>query len=359
VRFTTGVTRWGALLAVATCAAAGAAWWLTGGAIFSPGALSSAATGRTRAGGIVSHADLDRRCGACHSAPLSRTSMSQRCLSCHEAIRGELADSGSLHGALEGASACLACHTEHRGRSASLTRFEGGRVAHERFGFSLAAHPLTADGRPFACGDCHAGRAFRFSGERCLTCHQGYQPEFVRGHIQAWGGDCQACHEGSDRFSRGRFTHDSTGFPLTGGHRNLPCTDCHAGVRTLAGYRGTPSDCAGCHRADDPHRGAFGTDCGACHSTDTWKNARFEHTFPLTHGDGGRIPCRTCHVQTGDYKSYSCYGCHEHSPERIQRKHREEGVQRNLQDCVRCHATGREHEGEGREGRRGEEGDED
>jgi hypothetical protein len=112
-------------------------------------------------------------------------------------------------------------------------------------------------------------------------------------------------------------------------------------------------ECIGCHRADDEHRGEFGSDCGECHSVETWEGARFDHEFPLDHGEEGTIPCRTCHEDRTNYKSYTCYGCHEHSPARIRAKHDEEGITgRELEDCVRCHPTGREHEGEGRGGER-------
>ena len=214
------------------------------------------------------------------------------------------------------------------------------------------ANRNTAGGRSFSCGDCHAAGSFRFEDARCGTCHQSYQPEFVDRHVRTWGRDCRACHDGSDRFSPIRFSHDSTSFRLTGRHARTACGDCHTDTRSLAPFQSAPTDCAGCHRADDTHRGDFGSDCSACHGTDSWENARFDHSFPLDHGDHGRIACRTCHEQPRTWRSYTCYGCHEHTPERIRQKHAEEGVGRNLADCVRCHATGREEEGE-------EEGEED
>ena len=38
-------------------------------------------------------------------------------------------------------------------------------------------------------------------------------------------------------------------------------------------------------------------------------------------------------------------GCHEHSPERVARQHAEEGIQRDLSDCVACHRDGTKHGG--------------
>jgi len=346
---TTGLTRWAVAAALLALLLALTVWRISGGGIFSPGALSGAKSQGMTLGGISSHAELSRRCAACHTAPGSGTSMSARCLECHTEVRSELGDSSALHGALDEAGQCLACHTEHGGPTASLTRFRGSGLAHDQFGFSLATHGQTAGGAPFRCGDCHDERGFGFETGRCASCHQAYQQEFVARHERDWGGDCRACHEGTDRFSRGQFTHDSTRFTLTGAHRKTACAECHAGTQALVGFRSSPTDCIGCHRKQDTHRGEFGTDCSACHGTDSWPDARFEHLFPINHGEGGRVACRTCHDQAPSYRSYTCYGCHEHTPERIRRKHDEEGVG-NLGNCVRCHRTGSEHEGEGHEG---------
>jgi hypothetical protein len=43
------------------------------------------------------------------------------------------------------------------------------------------------------------------------------------------------------------------------------------------------------------------------------------------------------------YRTYTGYGCHEHSPEEIREEHLEEGI-RDFDDCMRCHPTGREDE---------------
>ncbi|MBE0698947.1 MAG: hypothetical protein IH586_18675, partial [Anaerolineaceae bacterium] len=56
----------------------GAAWF-TGGAMFSPGGLST--SGKQVIGGVKSHAELTNRCRACHTAPWARATMTDRCLS--------------------------------------------------------------------------------------------------------------------------------------------------------------------------------------------------------------------------------------------------------------------------------------
>jgi len=61
--------------------------------------------------------------------------------------------------------------------------------------------------------------------------------------------------------------------------------------------------------------------------------------------------CATCHVNN-DYKRYTCYGCHEHQPDKIRRKHVKEGIP-EFDNCVKCHRSASEREGNerSREGR--------
>ena len=109
-------------------------------------------------------------------------------------------------------------------------------------------------------------------------------------------------------------------------------------MRTTS-IKARPRSCAGCHTKDDAHRGTFGTDCAACHNTDAWKPATFQHIFPLDHGGKGIIACATCHTVPGNYKAYTCYNCH--NPADIQRLHSfAEMMGTNITDCVRCHPTG-------------------
>ncbi|HSO78654.1 MAG TPA: class III cytochrome C family protein, partial [Chromatiaceae bacterium] len=63
-----------------------------------------------------------------------------------------------------------------------------------------------------------------------------------------------------------------------------------------------------------------------------------------------QAPCATCH-ERNDYSRYSCYGCHEHNPEKIRREHIEEGI-RDFRNCVECHRTANKDDirGKGQEG---------
>ena len=446
----------------------------SGGAMFSPGPLSAARAAQATLGGVASHAELGNSCAACHAEPWSHQTMAQRCLTCHTDTQAQLGNPQTLHGAIQEALVCRNCHTEHHGPQAALTRLDVS-FPHDKVGFSLARHQTQANGQPFACADCHGGGLVMFDHARCETCHQSYQADLAA-HIQDFGRDCMTCHDGVDRYTgfdhqktlfalagkhtrlqcsqchvnertpsdlvrapqgcldchrqddkhqgslgadcatchapddwkQVKFDHNQSAFKLTGKHVSVACDQCHVnGV-----LKGVPQACVDCHRQDDKHQGAYGTDCGQCHTSDdwkkaafdhslsafkltgahqtvacakchvnnvfkgtpqtcsachpdpqvhqgqfgadcaqchittTWKGATFKHTFPLNHGRQGTIACATCHTQPGNFKAYTCYGCHEHDPASIARRHREQRAS-NLDDCVRCHPGGREGRGGG------------
>jgi hypothetical protein len=221
--------------------------------------------------------------------------------------------------------ACRACHD-------GVDRF-GARFDHARTRFAIAGQHRELD-----CKRCHAGvrsaDAFAEAPERCVDCHRADDA-----HAGRMGEDCARCHDAAG-WKPATFDHARSSFPLTGAHVRVDCASCHAGGR----YQGTPSTCVSCHPMPADHRDRFGDDCAGCHDTATWKGARFAHRFPLDHGANAALPCRTCHPD--GYRTYTCYGCHEHTPERIERKHRKEGIA-DFHDCVRCHPTGREEEGGG------------
>ncbi len=347
--FPSAPTRLGGIAAALALVAVLAGWGLSRGAIFSPGELHAGDSTPARLGGVTAHAQLSGRCGACHAPPWDRAGMTGRCIACHRDVEREVAtrDTGSVHGALATTDRCQGCHSEHLGAAGAITSMQGFDDAHGRLGFSLDAHRRTSDGAPFGCADCHDGQRFTFADARCESCHRDYQPQFVTAHVATWGTDCRSCHDGRDRFSRGAFAHDTTAFRLDGAHTRASCDACHTGTRTLAGYREAPVRCVGCHQDDDTHRGEMGSDCGSCHNTVRWDDATFAHdAFPLDHGGEGQIACRTCHEDAGNYKSYTCYNCHEHSRERVARQHRGEVRQTNLDDCLACHRGGREHGGD-------------
>lgn len=96
--------------------------------------------------------------------------------------------------------------------------------------------------------------------------------------------------------------------------------------------------------------------CGQCHRPEAWKPATFEHDKLFVLDRDHNASCITCHAG-GEYSRYTCYGCHEHTPANIRRKHEEEGI-RNFENCAECHRSAdADPKGKGdREGKRSGDG---
>lgn len=99
--------------------------------------------------------------------------------------------------------------------------------------------------------------------------------------------------------------------------------------------------CAACHKAPATQIHAqAGNTCAQCHTQKAWKPATFDHRrfFALTGPHNAS--CTTCHTK-GNFKRYTCYGCHEHQPAQIRAEHLEEGIT-NIDNCTRCHRSASE-----------------
>ena len=281
----------------------------TGGDIFSAGPLN-ADQGPAPIGGAWSHTDL--ACGDCHTPFWSPTLMGDRCLDCHTDVAEELATPTSLHAGIASPATCRQCHPEHRGSHASLTLYAPNLYPHAEFGFYLIGHLSHADGRAFACSDCHVDTTQAFSQQTCIGCHQDLEATWMATHDLDFGFDCLACHDGIDSYGE-RFEHQATAFPLEGLHVDLACSTCHGGASDLTDLRATPTDCVACHSADDTHQGSLGADCAGCHSAEGWQSADIDHDltgFPLA-GKHLDTACETCHVggQLSGIPT-TCIDCH-------------------------------------------------
>ncbi len=305
-----------------------------GGSPFTPGPLNAQASAEAL-GGVRSHAETGGRCAACHTAPWAAETLADRCLACHTAIAAELADPLSLHGALkirQAADGCRPCHTEHRGAAASLTVVDPATFPHEATGYVLSGHSTLAGGQAFGCADCHPQDLARFDTATCDACHRQIDAAYMQTHTAAFGNACLGCHDGADRYGRRTFDHRIV-FPLTGKHAAADCVGCHLNAHSVADLQAAPTVCVGCHEKDDQHKGQFGADCGACHKTDAWQGATFDHSvsaFPLT-GKHTQADCIQCHANNV-YKGtpQTCVDCHEKDDQ-----HKGQfGA-----DCGACHKT--------------------
>lgn len=192
------------------------------------------------------------------------------------------------------------------------------------------------------CFACHAP-LHGASAERCITCHavkdiglrttKGLpltQPAVKNPfHQELISQDCVACHS------------DHQGPELTGQNRK-PFS--HALLRA------TSRDlCHSCHVAPKTGVHTVATsNCLQCHQRDRWKPATFDHAKLFLLDQNHNPTCATCHINN-DYKKYTCYGCHEHTPDNVRRVHVEEGIQ-DFENCVKCHRSGSEGSEGGREG---------
>ena len=310
-------------------------------------------------------------CGACHrdldAAYMQghQETFGMDCLACHDGIDtyGQAFDHNQQEFPLEGQHArlscsgchlaarsladlqaapreCYACHAEDDAHDGQLGQDCAGCHVTEdwqqaTFDHAQTAFPLTGRHTAVDCRDCHIGGVFQGTPQDCYACHAKDDV-----HEGQFGQDCAGCHTTED-WQQATFDHGQPAFPLTGRHTGVDCRDCHTG----GVFQGTSRDCGACHEDPVFHLGLLGVECDTCHTTGGWTPARYDrpHTFPISHGESGSSPCRTCHPDT--LAAYTCYDCHEHNPAGIESEHREEGIS-DFQDCVRCHPTGREDEAE-------------
>jgi hypothetical protein len=203
---------------------------------------------------------------------------------------------------VDAAEACRACHPEHRGRDADVI----GLVP-EVFDHRETDYPLEGRHASVPCGDCHESEAkHREASHDCVACHRDDDP-----HGDAMADDCTECHSPAGWRADARFDHDTTRFPLRGAHAGVACLLCHPELETPA----APTDCVGCHRLDDAHRGGLGPDCGDCHGVERWSAPSFDHAretgFALRGGHAG-VACAACHAtppERGGTPS-DCVSCH-------------------------------------------------
>jgi hypothetical protein len=267
----------------------------------------------------------ETQCTACHTDGRYK-GIPAACVDCHE--------EPGRHAGLFSVE-CASCHNPESWSPALLDekQFDHANQA----GFSLARHQTDYADAPITCTTCHPDTLNKFEITICLDCHTRQDQTFMDAHVSQFGAVCLDCHDGVDRMSD--FDHNQV-FALDGRHAEIECVSCHADNL----WRGLSRECVSCHAEPEIHAGFFGLQCGLCHTTTAWSPAQLQsHSFPLDHGGEGEVACQTCHPNV--YSEYTCYGCHEHQPEEIEKKHLEEGISREeLPKCIVCHPSGREGE---------------
>ena len=200
---------------------------------------------------------------------------------------------------------CESCH--------STVNWLGATFNHASTGFAL-----TGAHTSLQCTQCHVNNNYTLTSGACVTCHlQDFQGATNPNHVQSgFPQQCDSCHT-TVSWLGATFNHNSTGFPLTGAHTSVQCTQCHVNNN----YNLTNTACVSCHLNDfnttnnPSHTSAgFPQQCELCHNTTAWIPSSFNHNntpFPLT-GAHTTVPCANCHVNN-NYTTLptDCYSCHK------------------------------------------------
>lgn len=300
---------------------------------------------RTRFPLLASHASLD--CTACHrnQNPYQFANTPAECGVCHRETYDRTTNPN--HQALGFSRRCEECHI------VTSPTWRGARAGHP------ASFPLSGGHAGVACARCHTQGTNVAPSRACVTCHQQdyattSNPSHVAGGFPT---TCEACHS-INGWRPASFDHSRARFPLTGAHARVDCARCHQGGR----YTGTPTDCYACHQqayasTSNPNHAASGfpTQCQSCHTTSAWRPASFDHDgryFPIYSGKhrGEWSSCSDCHVASGNYRTFECIYCHEHSNRAaLDREHREVGgYAYQSAACYRCHNRGVADDARGR-----------
>jgi hypothetical protein len=221
---------------------------------------------------------------------------------------------------------CSTCHTTQGWDAASFD--------HSVTGFALTGTHMSPS--PTPCASCHVSNNYTLNSADCYGCHQpafqsttsmgGNVPNHVAAGFPTTAAQCASCHP-ITTWAAGVFDHSTTGFLLTNGHANVPCSSCHTGNNYSLVIAPSACGTSGCHLTDwqntnaPPHStagSAFAvTNCATCHTTQGWDAASFDHsvtgfTLTGTHMSPSPTPCASCHVSNNYLlKSADCYGCHQ------------------------------------------------
>ncbi len=327
---------------------------------------------------------LDQNCTKCHNMdswkpasafkhensryPLTGKHTKVECLKCHKTETGEPPHPGIITKKEKAGtfarykpvefSSCALCHQDvHKNKfgpdcaSCHVTN-AWSEVKSKNFDHSKTAYPLLGKHKTLTCAKCHvSGKTtdkLRFTV--CMDCHKDYHKGQFANRPE--GPECKTCHvvEGWIPAIYGLEEHQKSRYPLTGGHLATPCALCHKpeerdGAK-IAKFTYPDVACKVCH--EDIHKKEadkwmVDKGCEACHTPDSWKDVKFDHSkskFPLD-GRHKTTACDACHnvePPAGSGKvlkltglALNCLGCHkdEHQGQFF--------VDNVVGECSRCH----------------------
>lgn len=254
------------------------------------------------------------------------------CNKCHKTLPEQVPEVWQLTGmAFDN---CTSCHQDHH-KGTYGTSCETCHTTKDwkndllPFDHSSTKYPLEGKHGNLKCVDCHKELLATLpSYGKCLDCHEDkHYSQFI---LREDKGDCEACHT-VNGFIPTSFTiamHQSSRFPLEGGHLAIPCISCHKSFEPVSGISTTQFTwdqlaCGNCH--SDIHRNQFQehfqNQCDLCHTVYSFEKLIFDHSktdFPLD-GRHQQVACAKCHEQIqdleGEFIRYNptaqrCIDCH-------------------------------------------------
>ncbi len=302
---------------------------------------------------VKGHQEIKNKCLSCHQ-PFWGIS-TQKCIACHnlsdigrDTIAGKDSTGKKItlfHQNLKDQE-CNSCHTDHRGINAKISA-------------RTFNHDQLSKSEKNNCNKCHdkpTDNTHKPLATSCNNCHNtnGWKSGVIFDHSMIEGTDknnCHSCHQAPADAYHGSFKdncskcHNTTGWKsgVTFNHNMIASADL--------------TNCSKCHHAPaDNYHTAFKDNCSKCHTTNQWKPSTFDHSAYFQLDEHHNAQCNTCHTGN-NYRTYTCFGCHEHSAGDINGEHREHGMS-NISNCVSCHKSGNEHEDGEHSGNRNGEGHE-
>lgn len=249
-------------------------------------------------------------CTSCHKTSLTASLKHTNCSDCHSDYHiGQFAQSGATPD-------CKKCHSVYGFTPSNYTIEKHNKSKFELLG----AHEATA------CFECHKKQvkwSFRDIGNSCIDCHKDEHQSTISARYYPEK-NCKNCHS-ETKWSQVNFDHSKTDFKLTGGHSTTNCKACHykkdnKGIEEQK-FTGLDKSCINCHKDNHNHQFEKNgiTDCTECHSTDNWKESKFDHNNTAFKLDGKHqnVACIKCHkpVEGEKYiqyklKDFRCETCH-------------------------------------------------
>jgi hypothetical protein len=300
---------------------------------------------------IEAHNNFENDCQKCHT--YFNSSKTEKCQSCHKIENiGLYLTNGNLIDAKDSSKIvfhqylkiknCNECHIEHQSYKTKNNEIKFG---HEFVDDSIKTNCLECHNKPndqlhFSvtnnCADCHKNEQWKpsqflhdkyFTFDRnhpsdCKTCH-------TKSNFKEY--TCTNCHQHSEKVIQKQ--HLKFQFSeLTN------CVKCHKSSKFQHELMSESfvNNCVKCHKKpNDNIHSLQAENCNSCHNYKNWEQANIDHSKYFVFDNNHPSDCKNCH-NGKDYKTYTCYNCHEHSEQKLLEEHHEEGIY-DFKNCVKCH----------------------